>query len=191
MALAILRDAPFWVWGVLLALLVLGLAQARDRKVSSILILVMPASMIPLSLYGVVASFGVSPGALGAWTIGLGLALTLNALLRLGPRGVRYDAIDARFEVPGSWVPLVLMLTIFSTRFVFAATTAINPSIVGAPIFIACASGILGFCSGLFLSRAIRVLGLLRGVVACCGKFGSERGLLADSLAQSSIRSRC
>jgi len=166
MALAILRNAPLWVWGVLATLLVLGLAQARDRKVSSVLILVLPASMIPLSLYGVVASFGVNRGALGAWTIGLGVAMTLNELVLLGPRGVRYDVVEGRFEVPGSWVPLVLMLTIFSARFVFAATTAINPSIVGAATATACVSVILGFCSGLFLSRAIRALSLQRGVVA-------------------------
>jgi hypothetical protein len=60
----------------------------------------------------------------------------------------------------------VLMLTIFSTRFVFAATVAMSPSIVGAVTFIGCVSVILGFCSGLFLSRAIRALSLRRGVVA-------------------------
>lgn len=166
MVLAILRNAPLWVWGVLAALLILGLVQARDRKVSSLLILLLPAAMIPLSLYGVVASFGISFSALGAWAIGLGAALTLNELVFLGPRGVRYNGVDGRFEVPGSWVPLVLMLTIFSARFVFAATAAMNPSIVGAVTFIGCVSVTLGFCSGLFLSRAIRALSLRRGVVA-------------------------
>jgi hypothetical protein len=166
MALAILRNTPLWVWGVLAVLLVLGLAQARNRKVSRQLILLLPATMIPLSLYGVAASFGVDLGALGAWAIGLGAALMLNGLVFLGPRGVRYDAVDGRFEVPGSWVPLMLMLAIFSTRFVFAVTKALNPSIVGTATFIGSVSVILGFCSGLFLSRAIRALNLWRGVLA-------------------------
>jgi hypothetical protein len=166
MAWAILRNTPLWVWGVLALLLALGLAQVRNRKISGLLILPLPATMIPLSLYGVAASFGASLGALSAWAIGAGAALTLNGLVFLGPRGLRYDAVDGRFEVPGSWIPLVLMLTIFSTRFVFAATTAMNPSIVGTAAFIGCASAILGFCSGLFLSRAIRALYLRRGVLA-------------------------
>lgn len=166
MALAILRNTPLWVWGVLAGLLVLGLAQARNRKVSRLLILLLPATMIPLSLYGIAASFGVSLGALGAWTIGLGAALTLNGFVFLGPRGLRYDPVDGRFEVPGSWVPLVLMFTIFNTRFVFAVVKALNPSIVGEASFIGCVSAILGFCSGLFLSRAIRALSLRRGVLA-------------------------
>jgi hypothetical protein len=166
MAFAILRNTPLWVWGVLAALLVLGLALARNRKVSSILILVLPACMIPLSLYGVVASFGIGLGALSAWTTGFGVALALNALVFLGPRGVRYDAGDGRFEVPGSWVPLVLMLTIFGTRFMLTAATAMNPSIVGAETFIGGVSAVLGFCSGLFLSRAIRALNVRRAVPA-------------------------
>jgi hypothetical protein len=166
MALAILRNAPLWAWGVLAALLVLVLALARDRKVSSRLILLLPACMIPLSLYGVVASFGVTLSALSAWAIGLGAALALNELLFLGPRGVRYDAGDGRFEVPGSWVPLVLMLTILGTRFVLTAATAMDPSLVGAGTFIAGVSAILGFCSGLFLSRALRALNVRRGVIA-------------------------
>jgi hypothetical protein len=135
LAWAIVRNTPLWVWGVLAAL---GLAQARNRKVSSLLILLLPATMIPLSLYGVAASFGASLGVLSAWAIGLGAALTLNGLVFLGPRGARYDAVEGRFEVPGSWVPLMLILTIFSTRFVFAVTKALNPSIVGGDLHRMC-----------------------------------------------------
>jgi hypothetical protein len=158
MAWAILWNTPLWVWSILAVLLALGLVQARNRKVSGLLILVLPATMIPLSLYGVAASFGASLAALSAWAIGFGAALTLNGFVFFGPRGVRYDAVDGRFEVPGSLVPLALMLTIFSTRFVFAVVKALNPSIVGAATFIGFVSGILGFCSGVFLSRAIRAL---------------------------------
>ena len=178
MAWAVLWNTPLWVWGVLAVLLALGLVQARNRKVSGLLILLLPATMIPLSLYGVAASFGANLAALSAWAIGFGAALTLNGLVFFGPRGVRYDAVDGRFEVPGSWVPLVLMLTIFSTRFVFAVVKALNPSIVGAATFIGFVSGILGFCSGLFLSRAIRALKLRRGVHALMrrARIGSTAG---------------
>ena len=69
-------------------------AGNSNRKVSRRLILLLPATMIPLSLYGIAASFGVSLGALGAWTIGLGAALTLNGFVFLGPRGLRYDPVD-------------------------------------------------------------------------------------------------
>jgi hypothetical protein len=53
MAWAVLWNTPLWVWGVLAVLLALGLVQARNRKVSGLLILLLPATMIPLSLYGV------------------------------------------------------------------------------------------------------------------------------------------
>ena len=35
MALGILQNTPYWVWGIFLLLLVLGLSQTRARKVSA------------------------------------------------------------------------------------------------------------------------------------------------------------
>ena len=51
-------------------------------------------------------------------------------------------------------------------------------SLVGAATFIGFVSGILGFCSGLFLSRAIRALKLRRGVHALMrrARIGSTAG---------------
>jgi hypothetical protein len=75
----------------------------------------------------------------------------------MSPKGVGYSLEDQRFKLPGSWVSLALMLTIFCTRFVVGASTGLNSPIVGTVGFVGCASVVLGSCSGLFLSRAMRI----------------------------------
>ena len=40
-------------------------------------------------------------------------AFLFNIYIFRAPSGVRYDAATRKFAVPGSWVPLVLMMTIF------------------------------------------------------------------------------
>lgn len=159
-------NTPLWVWAVLLALIAFGLSQTRTRRVTHLFVLLLPAVMIPLSLLAVTTSFGIRFGPLSAWALGFAGAVTLNGLVFLGPKGVRYSVGDQRFELPGSWVPLLLMLTIFCTRFALGVSAALNPSIVGTPSFVGSVSTILGICSGLFLSRATRILSVQRGVPA-------------------------
>jgi hypothetical protein len=162
----VLQNTPLWVWGVLVGLLALGLLQTRTRRVSGLLVTLLPATMLLLSLLAVIASFGASVAPLGAWAAGLVIAVAVNGLVFLTPKGVRYDPTDRRFEVPGSWMPLVLMLTIFCTRFAVGVATGLNSPLVGTVRFVGCVSVILGCCSGLFLSRAMRTLSLQHAVHA-------------------------
>jgi Family of unknown function (DUF6622) len=166
MIIGILQNTPLWVWAVLLGLVVLGSLQARTRRVNRILVLLLPATMIPLSLYAVMASFGVSIAAFGAWAAGVAIAVAVNSLVFMSPKGVRYSLEDQKFELPGSWVPLALLLTIFCTRFVVGASTGLNSPIVGTVGFVGCVSMVLGSCSGLFLSRAMRILSVQHHVHA-------------------------
>jgi hypothetical protein len=154
----IARNVPVWVWLVFAALVVVGAIQTRSRPLARPFVMIAPAVMMSLSIYGVVASFGGSVGPLSAWMLGLVTAIAVNERLLLSPRGVRYDAVSARFEVPGSIVPLALMMCIFCTRFAVGTTTAVAPAVAASPGFVWVTSASLGFWSGLFLSRAIRVL---------------------------------
>jgi hypothetical protein len=159
----ILQNIPLWVWAALLAILVLGLTQTRNRKITGLSVWLLPASMVPISIYAVIASFGLNVTVLGAWAIGVAAAVAANALLFLSPKDVRYSLQERRFELPGSWVPLTVMLAIFGTRLVVGVTTALQPALVDASSFVACVSVVLGTCSGLFLSRAMRTLSARAG----------------------------
>lgn len=149
----IIRQTPVWVWLVLAVLLVLGFLQSRPRKVPPVVALILPAIMTGLSLYSVIS---LSPHIAGftGWGAGLVAAAILNGLVFRSPRGVRRDAGANRLALLGSWLPLALMMAIFATQFVVGVTTAISPATAVAPGFNVAITVLLGFCAGMFLSRA-------------------------------------
>jgi hypothetical protein len=63
-----------------------------------------------------------------------------------------------RFEVPGGWMPLVLILTLFCTGFAIGAANVRFPQIVGSPAFLATVGLALGGCGGAFAARSIAVM---------------------------------
>ena len=67
-------------------------------------------------------------------------------------------ADGASYRIPGSVVPLFLILGIFCVRFVIGATSAIDSKRMQDPAFVATVCAALGVFSGAFMARAIRTL---------------------------------
>jgi len=162
MLTGILQGTPYWVWGILAVLVALGLTQVRTRRVPRFRVFILPLIMIPLSLNTIVAGFGFKPLPIVAWAAGIVLALLLNGFVLKSPQGVRFDRSTNTFEIPGSWIPLLLMMVIFCSRFALGVTRAINPALIATDTFSAAVCIILGFCSGLFAARAIKTLAAQR-----------------------------
>ena len=156
MLLEILRNVPAWVWLIFAALLALGLLSTRPRRLPTAVVLVLPAAMTALSAFTVMSAFGARGDGPTAWAVGMVAALVFNQFVLGSPAGVRYG--QGRFELPGSWLPLALMMTIFCARFAIGLTAAVSPATAAAPRFIDAISAVLGFCSGMFLSRALVAL---------------------------------
>jgi hypothetical protein len=82
----------------------------------------------------------------------------IAALLRrkLAP-GVRYDAARARFTLPGSAVPLALMMGIFLTKYAVGVALSVAPALSRDAAFAAVVGGLYGAFSGVFGARALRL----------------------------------
>ncbi len=160
MLITILKNVPVWVWLLFALLLSLGYMQSRDRSVSRARIFLVPAIMAPWSLYSVVAMYKSSnlSIALLSWLMGISLAIALHIYLFGSIKSIRFNASTRRYQVPGSWLPLCLMLVIFLARFVSGVTTATQPSVAASDTFTMILCCILGACSGLFISRAVNML---------------------------------
>jgi Family of unknown function (DUF6622) len=157
----ILRQTPLWVFGLFALLLYLGLLQARARSVGLPRLALLPLAMLGLSLFGVVSAFGARPLALGCWAGAL--AATAGASFALPPApGIRYVADRRAFSLPGSWLPLALMMTVFFTKYAVAVTLARQPALHAAPGFLAVVGCVYGLFSGLFFARALRILRTVR-----------------------------
>lgn len=152
----ILVNTPRWVWVLLLALLWLGLSQAVSRTASLRRITLLPLAMTGLSLYGTVTAFGADPQVLLVWLCAASLIVTL-VLRQTLPDATRYDTATQRFTLPGSWVPLLLILGIFITKYVVGVATAMQPALARDANFSLGFGALYGAFSGVFLARAVRL----------------------------------
>lgn len=99
---------PLWVWALLALILAVGLRQARGVQQRLWRLLCLPL----------------------AWLLGLGAGILLALGLRWG-RLARYEPHTRLYHVPGSWLPLALMLGIFGLRYLSAVFAALHPVAAG------------------------------------------------------------
>ena len=76
---------------------------------------------------------------------------------RPAPAGASYDAATREFSLPGSVVPLALMMGIFFTKYAVGVSTAMVPELTQLESFVLTVTVIYGAFSGIFLGRAIRL----------------------------------
>lgn len=171
-----LQHVPTWVFGLLALLIALGVWQSRPQQPTLHRSRVLPTVMLLLSLAGVVSAYGLHALPLLAWAAGV--ATSLAVLHGRAPaRGAQFDLSRQQFSVPGSWVPLVLMMTIFALKFVGGALQARAPQLAQALPVVLSASLAYGLVSGVFLGRA-RVLWALAAATRRVGP-AAGRGVMA------------
>ncbi len=160
MLIQIITHTPLWVWGLLTALLALGLYQTRARQVRPAQLLALPLVLLALGLTSLAPRFAAQPVLAVFWLAALGASLLMGLRLPVAA-GTRWDAASQRLHLAGSWFPMVLILVIFMLRYTAAISMAMHPAwqqdfAIQAPLSLA-----FGALSGLFLGRA---LGLRRVV---------------------------
>ena len=152
---AIARGTPVWVWGLLAGLVALGLTLTVARRASRARVLVMPIAMTAMSLQGMVSAFGANgavAGVLLAWAMAAALLVALR-WRAAPPAGARYDADAGQFHLPGSAVPLALILAIFLTKYAVGVELALQPALVGDVPFSLTVGALYGVFSGFFAAR--------------------------------------
>jgi len=152
--LQIITHTPKWVFALLIGLIILGLLQVRTRQVRIPVAFILPAVMFLLSISGVIGYIGWKLPALLGWLLGLGL-VTLVCIRFLNRNNVSFDSTTNKFIVKGSWIPLLVILGIFITRYWLGVATAMNFDILQRPYFYETLSFTLGAWSGFFIARGV------------------------------------
>ncbi|PSJ60204.1 DUF6622 family protein [Pseudaminobacter soli (ex Li et al. 2025)] len=144
----IVAGTPLWVWPLLAYALWAGWSMSRDRDTALWRMAVMPALMLGLSIYGLAAS-GLTLVSLAAYMVGAGLGAFIGqAVARRRPAEVLAGGM---IRQKGDWLPFVLILGIFATRYVQGAALALHPELATNMGF-----GLGGaFLSGLFAATMI------------------------------------
>ncbi|MDC8773730.1 DUF6622 family protein [Roseateles albus] len=148
---------PTFVWAILALILMMGLLQSRDQWMARRRLMLVPTIWLAYGVWGVVSSFGYSAGAVLAWVFGLVASQML--VRRSGwPGGCRFDSARGQFFVPGSWLPLALMLGIFMAKFAVGMSAALQPELLDSSAFASSFSALFGAFGGAFLGRSRNIL---------------------------------
>lgn len=159
MIIDILRHTPPWVFLILIALIALGVRRLRANDLHPRQLLILPVVMTILSAFGLWQAFGANVVAIAAWVVVFVASLAVGWSLQPqdGVRVMQYSSpMSNRIHVPGSALPLVLMMTIFFLRYGVAVSLAIDPSLRTQTVFVAVVGAVYGLSSGCFVARALR-----------------------------------
>ncbi len=154
----VLKNTPVWAWAILVALIALGINQLRTRVVSRYSVVIAPVVFLLVGL------MTASRGRVGFWVWALTLLVTaaVTFFVWQPTGGARYEASIDRLNLPGSVIPLLIMLTIFLLNYVINVALAINPSLRSDLVWQVGPAIILGALSGVFLGRALTLFRMNR-----------------------------
>jgi predicted dienelactone hydrolase len=156
----ILMYTPRWVFGLLAGLVILGLMQVRTRQVPIQAVFIMPVAMTMMSLIGALMDLGFTAITISCWLLGA-VSVTM-ALLKVFKPSARCDQLTRKLILPGSWMPLLVIMAIFCTRYALGMTLGINLDIVHEIYFAPVMSFILGALSGYFIAEGFQYSQVIR-----------------------------
>jgi hypothetical protein len=73
------------------------------------------------------------------------------------PAGTQFHPATRSFRLPGSWIPLALIVAVFLTRYVVNVDLAMQPALARDGQYTLIVSALYGLTSGMFIGRAARL----------------------------------
>ncbi|TWI70234.1 hypothetical protein IP91_01318 [Pseudoduganella lurida] len=155
----ILSRTPTFVWIILGVLVWRGIAASRDRIVPVRQLFILPLALLALSVSDLSSRFGLHGLPPVAWLAGAAATALLAANV---PSTLRIERATGLAFVPGSWLPLALMMTIFATKYALAILSATHPELLARTGFAIAACTLSGALSGILPGRMLHAMRALR-----------------------------
>ncbi|MET4579715.1 DUF6622 family protein [Ottowia thiooxydans] len=158
----IIGHTPAWVGGLLAGLAWLGYSASRPRDVHIWRLALMPVAMGGLALWGVHSAFGAGgrlAEVLAVWAACYAGVIAASWNMK-APQGTTYRAATRSFHMPGSWIPLVLIMMVFLMKYVIGVQLSMEPALARHAGFEFTVAALYGALSGMFAARSLRVLRL-------------------------------
>lgn len=157
----IVKPVSAWVIVTFFLFVLYGLTQVRTRQVTAARLIVLPALTALLTFASVVTGIPNRTLGLLAWLAGIVLVVWLGKLIR-APRGLRYSYQTKLISVPGSWVPLFLLLLIYIMLYTVSDITGNSRVLVNFAVFSTVVGLVYGAICGMFLARMLAALRVKR-----------------------------
>jgi hypothetical protein len=154
----IISNTPLWVYPLLTGLIILGLIQTRDRSMGWLRVVMIPFGFSIFSIYGVLSAFGLQLNTMLLWLLGIFIGIGIGVAF-----GVTTQASSKSNEiiVKGSWIPMILILGIFITKYSVGVAIALKVAALQTEQSAMVISLLYGIFSGVFVGRAALIFRLI------------------------------
>ncbi len=149
-----ITKAPLWVWPLLAYLIFIGIKSSKPMILPLGLIkrlMIIPVVFLVWALYTIFES--TETYEFIVLMLGMILGTVLGYFLTRH-QNVRFDRKNQLIAIPGSWMTLIVALSIFCIKFSLGALSSIQPELKGTWILLLMQFGAVLF-SGIFVGRGI------------------------------------
>ena len=148
-----ITHAPLWVWPLFIFLLWIGICSSRQRKGSMVLYYTLP-------FLGLMTIFQIArlPNPELAWSGSMaGFLVGCLSGYRLQRRWL-IEKNHNRLTLAGEWITLLTVMIVFWANFAKGVLAVAAPGLLFDPFFLVFFTFIVGWASGSFLGRSLRVV---------------------------------
>jgi hypothetical protein len=133
--LQIITDIPVFVWPLFAILLLGGLKARKTNTVPLASMLLIPCGFFIWSFFSFFEKYTADPVAISLWIgcLGAGFLIGFSHMQKLT---LKFDREKKKIEMPGSWIPLILSMSIFSSKFSLGMMSAMLPHLNGSLLFL-------------------------------------------------------
>lgn len=149
-----ISGTPWWVFALFVYLVIIGYRATRTQKISLERLAIIPLFFTAWSLYGVFSIYQETLFKVVLWMLSFAFGGIIGWLL-VRKTHITVDKAKRLLRIPGSWATLALVVVIFSVKYFFGYTFAVQPELTQHPLYYI--SDILssGAISGIFVGRFV------------------------------------
>lgn len=154
--LQIITKIPLFVWPLFTILFISGLRASKTSSLSIAVFLLIPSIFFGCSFFSFFQKYGSDSLAILFWLICLVVGFSIG-FFHMKRLRLRFDNQKKKVEMPGSWIPLILSMSIFISKFSIGMMSSMIPYLNGSLLFL----GLELFATiilGVFVGRGINCL---------------------------------
>jgi hypothetical protein len=148
--LQIITKAPFYVWPLFAILLATGLKARKTSIMPLAPLVILPCAFLVWSLYSFFGTYGLQPLTILFWMLCFGTGIFIG-FLHMQKLNIKCEKEKRRLEMPGSWIPLLLSMSIFCSKFMIGMLSSVFPHLNGSFLLLGLelfATAVLGIFAG-------------------------------------------
>lgn len=133
--LQIITKIPVFVWPLFAVLLMGGLKARKTSALPIVVLVLIPSIFFCWSLFSFFGKYVTNPLAILFWLLCLSVGFFIG-FLHMQKLKLQFDRQKKKVEMPGSWIPLMLSMSIFTSKFSIGMMSSMIPHLNGSLLFL-------------------------------------------------------